>query len=65
MEVEGSVPARVHGWTLGVLLVLFCLGISVLAFRLWRVQVCENVRYDGVKERQSLLWVGATGAFRG
>lgn len=61
MEVEGSVSARVHGWTLGVLLVLFCLGVSVLAFRLWRVQVCENMRYDGVKERQSLRRVEVPG----
>lgn len=61
MQIEEPQVGVVHGWTLWLLLGCFLAGFGVLTARLWRVQVRENMRYDGVKERQSLRRVEVPG----
>ena len=61
MQIEERLIPRIRAWSLWVLLACFSLGFTVLLLRLWRVQIRENVRYDGVRERQSIRRVEVPG----
>lgn len=62
MNVEDFSPQTlIRSWRLWVLAGLFLLALSVLAWRLWNVQVLDSPRYGAAQSAQSFRYVEVPG----
>lgn len=58
---EGSAAPAVHVWRLWALLGLFAVGLALVVWRLWEVQVLDSPRYGARQSLQSFRYVQTPG----
>ena len=62
MKIEDFSPQeRIPFWRILILAVLFTLGVSILLWRLWNVQVLDSPRYGAAQSAQSFRYVEIPG----
>ncbi len=61
MQIEKEMPSMVRIWRIWALMAIFLLGVTLLIWRLWNVQVRDSIRYGRAQSNQSLRLVEQPG----